>query len=300
MADPTSPLYLNSTLPNVLLDLSSSKPGIEKWATSVGVRPEDLFSVCAFTFFVICAAVIVGHLVFFAIDSIQHQRGPPRRSPRSPASKAGAAPTTSDKSATLNDDGAGRRDTDFYESDEDAQTYAMRALPEDEYPAWLLHWSLLQGNLLRILFLFHLPLTLFSVFEITKYGRAHSSFGLAIATLVVVCVVVPCIVLWRLHVKPVRELFTSLPLLLSVGTMYTAYSDECTMFGGVRLASNIIVGVLIGAAQTVGTAQAAVVLLVEVTDTLVTSLWLPWGDNAAMGPLAFVRPVSSAFPVARN
>ena len=56
-----------------------------------------------------------------------------------------------------------------------------------------------------------------------------------------------------------------------------------------RLATNIVVGVVVGAAQTAGTAQAAVILLVEVADTLVTSLWLPWGDNAAMGPLAFVR-----------
>ncbi|KAL8283166.1 hypothetical protein RQP46_005944 [Phenoliferia psychrophenolica] len=308
MADINSPLYLNSTLPNVLLDLGTSKHGITKWALAVGVRPDDLWSVCAFTFFVICAATVGFHLIFFAVDSLQKHLNPRRGPPSRPqdgstiGGSQGGGPAMSDKSRPSYGDsmGGGRVEEGGYGYDDQGEEegfseralYEMRARPEDDYQTWELHSALLQGNLMRLVFLFHLPLTLFSVYEITRHEHSTSSFALAVVTLAVVCVVAPAAVVWRVHRTPVRELYTSLPHLLSLGTMYSGYSDECTMFGGVRLVTNLVVGVVVGAAQSAGTAQAAVILLVEVTDTLVTSLWLPWGDNAAMGPLAFVLSIS--------
>lgn len=180
------------------------------------------------------------------------------------------------------------------EEEEDAEdSYALRPRPEDDYPSWRLHLALLQGNLTRVLILFHLPLTLFSVYEVSHFSTSpSSSFALACVVLALVCVIAPFGILLQMHRKSIRELFTSLPLLLSVGPLYNTYSEECTMFSSVRIFSNIIVAVLIGAVQSTGIAQAAVILLTEVADTLVTSLWLPWGDNAAMGPLAFVLSIA--------
>ncbi|KAM0756423.1 hypothetical protein T439DRAFT_345182 [Meredithblackwellia eburnea MCA 4105] len=315
MGDTTSPLYLNSTLPDVLLDFHGKKGGVSKWATAIGVRPQDLWSICAFTFFLICAAVVGLHLVFFVFDSVQriifpdnNPRGGTKGggSPRFHFGQGGGAGedkngwSPSDKNHHANGEDYNGRGTggDMYENggvggdeymlNEGTPYGEARPLPENDYPMWLLHASLLQGNLTRVLCLFHLPLTLFSVFELSNdEAKSSSTFILAALTLAIVCVILPAVILWRIHRLSVRELYTSLPVLLSIGTLYSGYSDECTMFGAVRFVSNLVVGVVVGAAQQAGTAQAAVILLVEVTDTLVTSLWLPWGDNASMGPLAF-------------
>lgn len=235
MTDVTSPLYLNSSLPNVLLDLESSHHGITKWAQAVGVRHEDLWSVCAFTFFVICAAVIGFHLVFFAVDSILKSVNP-RKRPLPLSSDAGGpgseATGMSDKSRPSYGDslGGGRADANFDESGDEGFSeraiYEMRARPEDDYATWELHSALLQGNLMRVLFLFHLPLTLFSVYEITSHPNGTSTFVLAILTLALVCVLAPAAVVWRVHRTPVRELYTSLPHLLALGTIYSTFSDE--------------------------------------------------------------------------
>lgn len=62
MADSSSPIYLNSTLPSVLLDLESSSVGIERWSSAIGVDSSSLFSICAALFFSICAIIIVSHI----------------------------------------------------------------------------------------------------------------------------------------------------------------------------------------------------------------------------------------------
>ena len=69
IADVTSPLYLDSSLPNVLLDLDGERDGLERWSRMIGLRHEDVWSICAFTFFALCAGVVVAHVVIFALDS---------------------------------------------------------------------------------------------------------------------------------------------------------------------------------------------------------------------------------------
>ncbi|GAA5955028.1 hypothetical protein JCM21900_002764 [Sporobolomyces salmonicolor] len=306
MTDLDSPLYLDTGLPNVLLDLEGSRRGIEKWARMIGVRHEDVWSVCAFTFFCICAGVIAVHILFFAFDSLldavllsrpggrRHQAGetkpPLRRDERSSFSvqKEGLE----SYSGRPSDGSMGRflESGEFADEDylDDSAEYG-RPRPEDNFPSWRLHLALLQGNLTRVLLLFHLPLTAFSVYQFTLHSISPTStFALAIVTFAVVCVAWPAYLLWQIHVKPERELYASLPVLLSTGVLYNTYAEECCLFPLVTFGSSIIVGILIGGAQSEGTAQAAVILLVEVASTICQSLWLPWGDNAAMGPLAFL------------
>lgn len=324
MSNPDSPLYLNSSLPSVLLDLGQDNAnGIQQWAAAAHVRHEDLFSLCAFTFLVICAAVLAAHAVFFAVAFVLNLASPsdgsrarkratvmeankrlsalPRgeRGEQAYASLSGGSAGGSKEEA-----GEGRHSSasvdrhEFNFESEDpyaAEIDWTKVRPEDDYPSWRVHLAWLQGNLTRILQLFHLPLCVFSVYQFTLYSTAPTStFALAVVMFAVVCLAAPTAVMWQIWQTPVRELYTSLPLLLSVGPLYTIYSDECTLFGGARLIGNVVVGVVIGAGQKSGTAQAAVIVLVEVIDTLVTSLWLPWGDNAAMGPLAFL--LSSKLP----
>ncbi|GAA5896795.1 uncharacterized protein JCM6883_007010 [Sporobolomyces salmoneus] len=308
MDDVNSPLYLDERLPSVLLDLEGSKRGIEKWSRMIGVRHEDLWSVCAFTFFAICAAVIVAHGLFFVFDSLLDTVGPKRKGGRGqrPTREGNVKPpfnrddtSYSVQKESINENYEGRRsdaslgrylDSGDYEEEnfvDESADYEHR--PEDDFPSWRLHLALLQGNLTRILLFFHLPLTIFSVYQFTlRSTSSTSTFSLAIIVFALVCLAWPIYLLWIIHIKPSRELYTSLPLLLSTGVLYNTYAEECCLFPLVTFASGLIVGIVIGAAQSEGTAQTAVILLVEVGSTVCQSLWLPWGDNAAMGPLAFL------------
>jgi hypothetical protein len=286
MHDITSPLYLDTSLPNVLLDLESSAPGIERWARAIGVRAEDLWSICAFTFFAICAAVIVAHALFAAVDAALDALFPSRFSkarlraeskaedlvePSFPASKEERSSTGSFGGSRRLSDGSMRRFMDEGESGDDAymrddEGYGSPR-PEDNFPSWQLHLALLQGNLTRVLLLFHLPLSLFTVYELSNYSHTPTStFALAVVTLAVVCVGAPVYLLWRVHQKNVRELYSSLPTLLSLGVLYNSFSDECTMFAAVKFGGNLVLASALGAVQKTGTAQA-------VHFSLSTSLW---------------------------
>ncbi|GAA5862778.1 hypothetical protein JCM8547_006542 [Rhodosporidiobolus lusitaniae] len=319
ISDTSSPLYLDTSLSNVLLDLDSSADGIERWARMVGVRHEDLWSICAFTFLSLCAGVIAAHLVFFAFDSALDAVFPKRRSAvkqiASVEDKDGLGNEHDDPSSFslgkehgLNesygsgsaagrpsDASAGRYlgsgdflDDEYLDGSGDhGRPGACRG--ENAFPSWKLHLALLQGNLTRVLLLFHLPLSLFSAYQFSLYSSAPiSTFALAVVLFALVCVAWPAYLLFQIHVKSVRELYTRLPTLLSLGVLYNTYSEECTQFAFPTFVSNLVVGVVIGAVQGTGTAQAAVILIVEVAHTLITSLWLPWGDNSAMGALAFL------------
>lgn len=60
------------------------------------------------------------------------------------------------------------------------------------------------------------------------------------------------------------------------------------MFASLLFATNIVFGITIGVGQNSGTAQAVVILVVEVISALVTSIWLPWGSGASMGLINFL------------
>lgn len=66
--DPLSPLYLNRTLPNTLLNLASESPGIPRWAKMVGLQPRDVFSTCVTLFALICGVVIFSSVFCYLVD----------------------------------------------------------------------------------------------------------------------------------------------------------------------------------------------------------------------------------------
>lgn len=233
MDDVNSPLYLDENLPSVLLDLEGSKQGIEKWARMIGVRHEDVWSICAFTFFAICAAVIAAHALFFAFDSLLNAVGPKRKGGRGQrvggGGGGGAADNTkppplrrddtsySAQKESINENYEGRPsdasigrylDSGDYEEEnfvDESADYEHR--PEDDFPSWRLHLALLQGNLTRVLLLFHLPLTIFSVYQFTLRSTSPTStFALSIVVFAVVCLAWPLYQLWIIHNKPSRTL----------------------------------------------------------------------------------------------
>lgn len=276
----------------------------------IGVRHEDVWSICAFTFFAICAGVICMHALVFAVDAALTAAFPRRRAAAARASVDDKTDHGQDETLTpavskelpsgaegygdrRRSDGSmgrflgsGDFADDEYFADEDE---LARRSPDDEHPLWRLHAALLQGNLTRVLLLFHLPLCLFSAYQFSIYSSSPTStFALAIVVFALVCVAYPAFALWKIHVKSSRDLYSHLPTLLAYGPLYNTYAEECSLFPLVTFGSNLVIGVVVGAAQVSGTAQAAIILIVEVAHTLCTSLWLPWGDNSAMGPLAFL------------
>ncbi|BGP21815.1 membrane protein [Rhodotorula toruloides] len=305
MADVTSPLYLDANLPNVLLDLDPEHDGIERWARMVGIRYQDLWSVCAFTFFAICGGVVGAHAVWYGLAAALDAVVPSRRARAGPRAaedkdRIEGAESLQKEAGTRVSDGAGRRsegsvsrymgDVEFIDDEYlEEQGDIGRDRIDELYSTWRLHLASLEGNLIRVLLFFHLPLCLFSAYQFTLHSTSPTStFALAVVTFAIACVLVPLWLIWQLHVKPVRELYTHLPTLLALGSLYNTYADECVLFPAVTFGYNLIVGVVVGAVQGTGTAQAAIILICEVAHTLVTSLWLPWGDHAAMGPLAFL------------
>jgi hypothetical protein len=157
LADQTSPLYVNPTVPNLLFMLpSNSTSGMSMFAYTLGVRPEDLFGICIILFLgIVAATIVISSLVWFIdlvgslVTGAASHPGAGRRA-RSPGPKdlETAAGTDESKSAIfrpasrltpLSGGGALRK-----------PWYRMRT----EISSF--HGSVLHGNLVRILVFFHL------------------------------------------------------------------------------------------------------------------------------------------------
>lgn len=300
IAQDTSPLYLDTSLPNVLLDLDSYADGIERWAAAVGVRHQDLFSICAYTFFALVGVVVAFHLVIFLIATVSSLVLPSKPArvlqpatlksrddrPSSSILKDGSETSKARMSsnADAQDDvevlnGWGERQNGHrpgagagVEEEEEDEPVPE---PEQEHASWRLHLASLHGNLVRLLFFFHFPLTLFSMYQLTiKDETPPSTFALAIVVYALICVIAPLYLLWRIHRADVDELYLSTLKLLEIGPLYNTYAEECSMFAGVRFAGSLIVATVIGAAHASGIAQGITILLVEVANTLITVRFL--------------------------
>ena len=76
--------------------------------------------------------------------------------------------------------------------------------------------------------------------------------------------------------------------LLILGPLYNQYRQGSQMFATAFFACNIALGITVGAGQKSGTAQAAILLVIEVASALIMSVWLPWGAGAGMGLISFL------------
>lgn len=158
--------------------------------------------------------------------------------------------------------------------------------------------------------LFHLPLTIYATFQLSLAAStaSRSSVILAGFSLAIFSFLVPLALMIKVYRTPTRMLQEDMGTLLAYGPLYSAFSDRSYSYMAVRFIYSLIIGIVVGAAQNSGTVQAVILLVLEIADTLVTvrsllslghafmtpaqSLWLPWGDGAAMGPLSFIISVA--------
>lgn len=323
LADQSSPLYIDPSAPNLLFTLpDNGTSGITAFAYTIGLHPHDLFNVCLIIFFgIIAAAIVVSFLVWLvdyvacliggtlggnangqlgltALNRIGGTRSPnfgnkeptettPLPTEENKSSSGHTAPGTHifrpASRFTLPLSGGG-------------STTGERGI--NSHRAWWrfrsdissFHGSVLHGNLVRILVLFHLPVTIFSSYQMTlpRSEASLTSIVLAGLSFAILSVLIPAHLVLRVTFTTTNKLYDETRTLLSFGPLYNHYRHGSQMFASLFFATNLIFGVTIGAGQASGTAQAIIILVVEVVSALVTSVWLPWGSGASMGLISFL------------
>ncbi|KAG2013149.1 membrane protein [Coprinopsis cinerea AmutBmut pab1-1] len=323
MADIQSPLYIDPSAPNTLFTLPpNATHGISSFAYTLGIRPQDLFPTCMIIFLSIIAGTIVASTILWFIDVVvtnlvqklngQNSGFGPGNAinrlggAKSPAFGANTEsppigapidetkPLTNGFGLSKSQSGGLAGIATNLSGDRDIRDrgYTHRWWP------WLrlrsdigsFHGNVLHGNLVRLLVWFHLPVTVFSCYQMTlpKSVAGTTSISLAALSFVIVSILIPAHLVIRVTFTTTNKLYDETRTLLSLGPLYNHYRHGSQLFATLFFATNIAFGVTIGAGQKSGTAQAIVILVVEVISALVTSIWLPWGSGASMGLISFL------------
>lgn len=254
---------------------------MEAFAWSVGVSPENLFGICLCIFLAILAGIIALSLFIWLTDLFFSRKSPSNSLPTS-ASK-GRSPRPS----------AGSKDMLENMVEESRSLNGLAHAFPTLRRRWLrpdlrsFHTSVLIGNLVRVLSLFHFPVTVFSAYEFST-ATSTSSIALGALSFAVFSVIIPALLLLRLSRTPTSKLYDETRTLLSLGPLYNHFRPGSQLFSGLLLMSNLVNGVVIGGGQASGTAQAVVILVSEVASALITSIWLPWGTGAGMSLISFL------------
>ncbi|KAI0053700.1 hypothetical protein FA95DRAFT_478159 [Auriscalpium vulgare] len=300
LADPSSPLFIDSAVPNTLFTLPlDAADGMSSFAYTAGVRPQDLFGICLVIFLAIIAGTIVVSLAIWALDAVasglhstltEGRQGAQFgvRSPRySAASKdildGISGPQAAEEDRSLNSHFLFRTTSRFHTT---SRKSWLKLRPDFSS----FHYSILQGNLIRILLLFHLPVTIFSCYQMSlgRHQATVVSVALAALSFAAFSVLIPVLLVIRLSMTPTSKLYDETWTLLSLGPLYNHYRHGSQLFASMFFATNLAVGITIGCGQKSGTAQAIILLVIEVISALVTSIWLPWGHGASMGLISFL------------
>ena len=298
LSDRNSPLFIDTNISNILFTLPrNATSGISSFAYTVGLRPQDLFPVCLTLFLSIIATTVVLSLFVWALDSAVtfiirvRSNGPPKTqygSARNPhlANKESLDGVTSLQTAA--DEERSHSSHFLFKSPKFTQSPRKRLFRlRPDFSSF--HFTILQGNLVRILMLFHLPVTIFSSYQLT-IGREATGLSMAFAALSLIAfsILIPILLIFRLFMNSTSKLYDETWTLLALGPLYNHYRHGSQLFACIFFATSLASGITIGFGQKSGIAQAVIILLIEVVTALVTSIWLPWGHGASMGLISFL------------
>ncbi|KAG6900422.1 hypothetical protein C0993_010810 [Termitomyces sp. T159_Od127] len=318
--DSGSPLFINASVANTLFTLpDDATHGLSSFAYTIGLRPQDLFSVCLILFLSILAGAILLAIFVWFIDylacSIANTLGGPGNSgPHTVTRLTGArSPGFSSIKDSPDTANSGAQDEGKSLNGQSPTGHGLFkppsrfALPlstggsstdrginrvwwrfRSDFGSF--HSSVLHGNLVRILLLFHLPVTIFSVYQMVmpRDLASMSSKALAGLSFALFSVLIPAHLVIRVTLTTTSKLYDETRTLLSLGPLYNHYRHGSQLFAGLFFATNLAFGITIGAGQKSGTAQAIIILVIEIVSALVTSIWLPWGTGASMGLISFL------------
>ncbi|KAK8864265.1 hypothetical protein IAR55_001511 [Kwoniella newhampshirensis] len=311
MTNPLYPLYLDETAFNPMLDLHNSSQGMQSFATAVGLRPQDLFGTCLVIFLLLTLAVITlsvflwflhGVAEYLSIGPTKHESPGPKRASlgHSPRGSLGGKEVYDPRNPSFYSDGPHTLPTQATLAGQKASArsplrriwYRFRVRGE----AGAFHAAALYGNLIRLILIFHLPITIFSMYQLTIGARASIvSRVFAALAFAFISVLIPALILYKIYRTPSGKLYDATRTLLSLGPMYSVYVEHKQMYRGLSLTASLVVGIVVGAGQNSGLAQAVVVIIAEMVMLIVPGIWYPWGEGASMGaPNAFLSAIRLA------
>lgn len=291
--DASSPIFLNESTPNTLFLLPKGTPaGIASLAYTIGLRPRDLFGVCIGIFLCIVAGVIALSLIIWGVDhmvasftgdgSKRFSRGAPYINQARDGDKVDL-PAAGEDGASNSGHVLVRASSIPLSSGLGRGWWRHRIRPNS------FHGSILHGNLVRLLILFHFPITIFSCYQFSS-GKSQSSLSsvvLAALSFVIFSIILPVALILRLTMTATNRLYDRTRTLMMLGPLYNHYGHGSQLFACMFFATNLLYGLTIGCGQRSGTAQAIIILVVEIGSSLGTSIWLPWGRGASMGLISF-------------
>ncbi|PWN33935.1 uncharacterized protein FA14DRAFT_161549 [Meira miltonrushii] len=288
MQNASSPLFMNSQQENKLLNLGTSSTGMERYASAVGLQASSFFGTCLTIWLALVAVVIAVSLLAWIIDAFFEMR---HRRTRRQEEASGEILQTSPRQS-LSELKANPR-----HHHSDMSTHPL--FGENEAPSGRLgrakmghHMVAMHGNLIRALVLFHLPITIVSTYQFAN-PAGHSTVSIALSALsfAIFSVLTPFYLIRRIARTSTEKLYEDNNTLLALGPVYHTYAPGSQLFYSVSFVHSLALGIVVGVAQKSGSAQAIVIMVVEVIAALASSLWLPWGEGAMMGPLNFMTGV---------
>lgn len=276
-ADSSFPLYLPTNTFNPLLDLHGANVGLQSFAAMVGLRPQDLFGTCLSLFVILAGVIAVISLFFWLIHSLVEFFS---ADPKSTNKRNSYTSSPMASRASL-----GGKEYEGVRAEQKERSrfrktwYRFR--PKGEAGAF--HAAALYGNLLRLILIFHLPVTTFSIYQLCLHRASIVSKVFAALSFVFISIAIPASVLWKISRTPSGKLYDATRTLLALGPMYNVYVEDKQMFRVFPLSASLVTGVVVGAGQGSGLAQAIVLVLVELAMLIIPAIWYPWGEGASMG-----------------
>ena len=167
--------------------------------------------------------------------------------------------------------GVGRR-TDLHNEEYNEHTESSNAFLNPSYGSVASWFAFSQGFVIRLVLYFHLPITVFSVYQLAHADTTSSTVSIVLAALVflIFSLAIPVFLILRIRKTLTRYLQDDTNTLLAYGPAYNAYAQDSYTFSAVRFTANLVEGCVVGGAQHRATVQVAVILAVEIVETLVT------------------------------
>lgn len=305
MNDAQYPLYLDPNSFNPLFDLYGQASGMESLAFAVGLRPQDLFGTCLGVFLLLAAGIILISLMLWALHCLLELFSKPAKPVRpnlgpSPRQSYGPKDIYDGRSGSLWDTEAppslpSQHSIPINTRPTQSRRILWRFRPKGE--AGVFHTAALYGNLLRLILVFHLPVTTFSVYQLTLTQASIVSRVFAGLSFVFISILVPAGVVLKMKRTASGKLYDATRTLLALGPMYNVYVEDKQMYRVFPLVASLVTGIVVGAGQASGLAQSVILVLVELAMLVVPAVWYPWGEGASMGApnsfLAAIRVASS-------
>lgn len=310
ITDTQYPLFLDGSAPNQLLDLYNTSSGMKSFAFALGLRPQDLFGTCLALFCLITLAVMLVSALMWFIHAViefctMEKRSSSKRQSIASSPSLGGKEVLSTFTLTpgqSHDFGTLPTRANLSQGDLSKRLSTPTRLRRTWWrfrfkgEAGAFHAAALYGNLSRLIIMFHLPITTFSIYQLCL-GKQASIISRVFAALAFafISVLIPAGLLFKISRTPTGKLYDATRTLLSLGPMYNVYVEEKQMFRVFPLAASLITGVVVGAGQHSGLAQGIILTLVELAMLIIPAVWYPWGEGASMGaPSAFIGSIRVA------